>query len=112
MKFRAMLLGLAVTILPAISMSATDTNATAKQNVATPEQIEKDGQILSVVETVDNNEIAAAKAVMDKKVSKSVHDYAKLMIDQHQANLKDAEKLSKKTGINPVESDASTDLVN
>ncbi len=109
MKFRTLMLGLAISLLPAISMSAMDSSSSNK-NTATAAQIQKDGEILATVEVVDNNEIAIAKEVLSKKASKKVNEYAKMMVAQHTANLNDAEKLAKKTNIAPVESDASKDL--
>lgn len=109
MKFRILALGLAVALLPAISMSGTDVSFSNK-SAATAEQIQKDGEILASIEAVDNNEITLGNEVLKKNPSKKVKEYAKLMVDEHTANLKEAEKLSQKTNIAAVESDSSKDI--
>ena len=67
-------------------------------------QTQKDGEILAFLMTVDKNEIAIAKLALKKHTTPAIKKYAQMLKQQHTQNLKQALKLSKKTGITPVDS--------
>lgn len=70
----------------AVTCFAVDAPATAPS---------KDGAILSVISTVDNNEIAAANSVNEKNTNAAVKDYANMMLKFHNQNVQDAATLAK-----------------
>lgn len=69
-----------------------------------------DGQIIEWLIILNNNEIKAADLANTKNVSPAVKSYSDMLKKDHTKNLRDTEKLSQKTSINPVSSSESTAL--
>ena len=53
-----------------------------------------DGEIVAYMQAINNAEINVSKVAKDKQVSKPVHDFADMMIDQHNQNLETVTKIS------------------
>jgi len=70
----------------------------------------KDPEIVAFMVVLNKNEIAAADLTKQKTVNKDVKKYAALMSKEHNKNLSDIEKLSKKQNIKPVDSDMVVSL--
>lgn len=81
----------------------------SSESVAQKQQME-DQKIIEIIATIDKNEIAAANLVKQKQVSHTVRDYAKYLHRQHTKNLDKLAKLSKETGLQPMNSTLSTSL--
>lgn len=60
-----------------------------------------DVEILDMVNAVDQHEIEAASMAMKKKPSSEVRNYAKMLKEQHTANLSKTRKLAKKLDVMP-----------
>src|SRR5687768_12644952 len=69
---------------------------TAQVAVAGPNKaaMNKDGEIIAYVIALDNHEIKASDEATQKKVNSAVTDYAKMLHDDHEKNLKQANDLS------------------
>jgi putative membrane protein len=72
-------------------------------SAATEKIASKDSEIVAYMIVLDKNEIAAAKLTRQKKATKEVNDYAKLMLKEHTKNLNIIEKLRKKQNIKPID---------
>lgn len=75
-----------------------------KQTTATenPQQKKKDGQIISILVALNNNEIAGAQEALQKTTDRSVKRYASMLQREHTKNLNKTLKLSQELGIAPV----------
>ena len=69
-----------------------------------------DAEILGVVNAVDKHEINAAKEAMKKKPGAGVRDYAKMLREEHSANMKKTKSLAKQNKIKPASSQTEKDL--
>ena len=69
-----------------------------------------DDQITEVLKTANNAEIEAAKVAKSKASSTDVKNFAKMMISDHESNLKDEKKMAKSEKIKMTDSDASKSL--
>jgi putative membrane protein len=89
---------IASTLLTSFSMSAT-----AAEN--TPPSSGRDAHALAVVATADRDEIAAAKQAQTKKLGADTMAYAKMLQNDHQANLDQTRALAAKAGKDAAPSD-------
>lgn len=76
----------------------------------TQEQPVTDSKIIAIVMAVDKSEIAAARVAKKKNIAVSVLNYAKYLQQQHQNNLIQIQKLSKLTGLKPLQSATTADM--
>lgn len=74
-------------------------HTTATEN---PQQKKKDGQIISILVALNNNEIAGAQEALQKSSDRSVKRYASMLQREHTKNLDKTLKLSQELGIAPV----------
>lgn len=58
-----------------------------------------DAEILEIIITIDQNEIAAAEVARKKSLSTNVLDYADMMNTEHSANMQQANKLVSSMGL-------------
>jgi putative membrane protein len=70
----------------------------------------REGKILAVLITADNDEISAAKVALAKNVSPSVKNYAQKILHDHQKHLDETYALSKNKNIKPIESKTSQSI--
>jgi putative membrane protein len=63
----------------------------------------EDGVILAYVVALDNHEIAVSSLVPQKPASADVKSYAKMLVDDHEANLKVADALSSSQNITLID---------
>lgn len=70
---------------------------------ATEKATSSDSEIIAFMIVLNKNEIAAADLTKQKTVNKDIRNYADLMLKEHEKNLNDTEKLSKKQNIEPVD---------
>lgn len=105
----------------AVSPSDATTNPNAptmnqQQQAAQPTgpaqnaQANKDGEVVAFLIVVNKQEVAASKAALNRKLSPGVRKYALRLNRDHSKGLKDTLRLSDKTGIQPVETDAINSL--
>lgn len=66
------------------------------------QQKKKDGQIISILVALNNNEISGAQEALQKTTNHSVKRYASMLQREHTKNLNKTLKLSKDLGIAPV----------
>lgn len=71
-----------------------------------------DAEIMALVIAVDENEVHAASAAEQKKISGPVLDYARMLHTSHGKNMQDTVNVGKKLGITPVETAAVEQLHN
>jgi putative membrane protein len=71
-----------------------------------------DAKIVKLVRTANDGEIDLAKMAKSKADNKDVKDFAKMMIDEHKKNDKDAKDVAKKANVKPEDSTAAKDLKN
>lgn len=71
---------------------------------------EKDGKIIAILTTIDNNEIAAANEALKRSTNPDVKNFAQTMITDHSKNLADFKTLSQKINTPAVSSDKSNSL--
>lgn len=83
------------------SYAAMHTKATPV--VTSHAQMQKDGEIIAVLIAVDKNEIALAKEALKKQITPAIKQYARLLKRQHTQNLNETLRLSKKSGIAPID---------
>ncbi|KTD17492.1 DUF4142 domain-containing protein [Legionella jordanis] len=116
MKSKILLLSIASTLAfsPAFAASnstnqnsATTANTTSNQ-AATNNQA--DGEVLGFLVVLDQNEMTAAKDALSKKVSPKVKSYAKMLWNDHNKNLKETMRISKKMNQSPVDNSQTTAL--
>lgn len=74
------------------------------------DQAQQNGEILAILMTVDNNEIAIAKETLTKEMTPAIKKYAEMLEKQHTQNLNKAMEVSKKTGIAPVDTETVKSL--
>ncbi|MCC8363361.1 DUF4142 domain-containing protein [Lysobacter sp. A6] len=79
-------------LLAAPVVTASETPATAASDVSA------DADALSIVATVDKDEIAAAKQAQGKKLDAGAMDYARMMERDHKSNLDATRALAKQGG--------------
>jgi len=84
-------------ILTATSYAANEPTKTDKA------QVQKDGEIIAFLMTVDKNEIALAKLALTKETTPAIKKYAQMLQTQHTQNLHEALMLSKKINLAPVD---------
>jgi len=70
----------------------------------------KDTQIAKVALTINEGEIDAAEYAKGKAKNEEVKSFAKMMIDEHERNLKDTKNLAKQEKFTPEKSDLSKSL--
>lgn len=95
MKFKNLLLTIAISALPFAAVNAQALN---------------DHQIAEILETANDAEIDAAKLAEDDAENKEVKEFAKHMINEHKMNNKDMKSVVKKTKIDPEKSELSKAL--
>jgi putative membrane protein len=88
----------------------TGSEGAAGSASAQPAMTLSDGQILEVVNTVDDFEVDAASKAMKKKIGKEAREYAKMLKEQHSADQAAVKKLSKTADIKLMDSKTSDDL--
>ncbi|MBC7428268.1 MAG: DUF4142 domain-containing protein [Bacteriovorax sp.] len=66
-----------------------------------------DAQIVEILEKTNDAEIDAAKLAKSDAKNKEVKEFAKMMIDEHKMNNKEADMVEKKIKVKPEESDTS-----
>lgn len=69
-----------------------------------------DAEVLEVLSAINRNEIAAAELAIAKSTAPQVLNYAKMMEEDHQANLNEAQRLLKNAGPAPVDEAESADV--
>lgn len=69
-----------------------------------------DAQIVKIVKTADEGEVDAAKTAKSKATDSRVKDFAKLMIEDHKDNEKEAKKTAKNNNIKLEKSDVSQNM--
>ncbi len=84
--------------------------ASAPMTATAPQKL-SDAEILGIVMTVDESEIAAANVAKTKKISHMVKRYAMYIKRQHEMNLKQLHHVSKVTHIEPSSSSLSQTMV-
>lgn len=95
-------------LILAIAFAAYVPTASA-QKVGKPASL-PDTQIVKVLLTINDGEIDCAKTAKSHAQSQAVKDFAKMMADQHQQNMKDTKDVAKKNKINPEESELAKSL--
>jgi putative membrane protein len=65
-----------------------------------------DAEVLGILAAVNRNEIAAAEVAVKKNASPAVLDFARMMKQEHAANLEETRRLAKKIGAGPGETEA------
>jgi len=76
----------------------------SKQNTTTENNVQKkkDGQIISILVALNNNEISGAQEALQKTTNRYVKKYASMLQREHTKNLNKTLKLSQELGIAPV----------
>lgn len=69
-----------------------------------------DTQIAKILLTINDGEIDAAKVAKRQAQNKEVKDFASMMKDEHEKNMKETKKLAMDNKIKPEDSDASKAL--
>lgn len=69
-----------------------------------------DTQIAKILLTINDGEIDAAKTAKKHAQNQAVKDFANMMKDQHEKNMKETKEVAKKNKINPEDSDTSKAL--
>lgn len=69
-----------------------------------------EAQMLKIIDEANEAEIKAAKRAQSYGASAEVKKFAKHMIDEHKANLREAKSVAKKAKIRPQKSDMSESL--
>ncbi len=69
-----------------------------------------DTQIAKILMTIDDSEIDAGKLAGKHAQSQEVKDFAKMMVDRHQTNMKATKEFAKKNKIKPEDSDTAKAL--
>ena len=89
----------------------TSPNAASISSVnETAVQVQKDGEILDFLMTVDRNEIAITNLALEKQLTPDIKKYVQMLKQQHKQHFKQALNLSKKTGNSPIDSAAVISL--
>jgi putative membrane protein len=65
-----------------------------------------DAEILGLVNTINQNEIAAAEAASQKDVKQDVLNYASMMKSEHQNNMDQTNKVGQQVGVRPADDTA------
>ena len=94
---------LVLTIVPA---SATTETSSKSSTMADP----ADAAILTKLATVDQHEIKMARAAERKKISAQALNYARMLRDQHEQNLKDTQALAHKLHMSPRQTSETEDI--
>lgn len=71
---------------------------------------DKDAEIIALLIAVDKNEMAAAKKSIKKSTSPAIKEYSNMLYQEHKNNLDEAMKISKQTGIRPVQTSKTMSL--
>ncbi|HEX7676248.1 MAG TPA: DUF4142 domain-containing protein [Bdellovibrio sp.] len=69
-----------------------------------------DSDIAEIMKTANKAEIDAGKMAKSKASNSQVKDFAKMMVDAHEENMKDGKKIEKKEKIKSETTDTSKDL--
>lgn len=104
------MLATAILISPTVLLAQTDeaapaTTAATTDSSAATDTSQTDAEIIGWLQTLNENEIAAASLAKQKKLNSEVRGYADLMIADHTKNLHDTMSLSKKLKIVPAQND-------
>jgi putative membrane protein len=103
----ALFLGLSTAVLAEGTPSANTTPATAQTaNVQL-----KEPQIAKVLLAINDGEIDSAKMAMHRAKNDEVKKFARDMMDQHKANMKDTRALVKNEKIRPQESELCKSVI-
>lgn len=73
-------------------------------------QAQTDAKVLGAMIVLNQNEIASAQMAEKKSSNPAVVNYAKLMVNQHNNNLREMENMSRKLGVMPEQGNAAMDL--
>ncbi|KTD22909.1 Predicted outer membrane protein [Legionella lansingensis] len=92
----------------AVTPSHTTNSGTAAQ--ASAAQNQQDGEVIGFLIVLNQNEMAAAKDALNKKVNPKVKSYARMLYNDHSKNLKDTMKISKKIGQSPAQTNKVASL--
>lgn len=90
-----------INIFLILFFSSNSIYAYSTNKVQSHEAFKTDSAVLAQIMVIDQNEIAAAKVVLRKKVSSPVRNFAGLMITQHSQNYYQAKHIAHMTGIAP-----------
>lgn len=69
-----------------------------------------DAEVLAKLIAINQHEINAAKLAEKKKVSRPVQEFAQMLREQHDRNLRDTQDLAKQIGVRPHESAECAEL--
>ncbi len=69
-----------------------------------------DSQIAKIVMTIDDSEIDAGKLARKHAQSQEVKDFAQMMVDRHETNMKATKEFAKKNKIKPEDNDTAKAL--
>lgn len=106
MKSKVLLLSLCASTMAFAASNQMNQNnhmstPTTQQHAVTSSKA--DGEVIGFLVVLDQNEMAAAKDAMSKKVNPKVKAYAKMMWNDHNQNLKKTMKISKKINQAPLQ---------
>lgn len=94
--------GVPATTPPPITIDAQGNSPAAPDNAAVAPGQFNDAEILGVVNTVDEIEVKAAAKAEKKKIGPEAMAYAKMLQDQHKADLDANKALGKRIGVKPA----------
>lgn len=100
---------LALTITT-LSLAVFSVSAPAA-NEKSAEKKMTDGEIAQTLITINEGEIDAGKYAERHAQKPEVKEYAKMMVDEHQANVKATKAMAKKEGISPKKNDDAKDIM-
>lgn len=101
---------MAQTATPAANPAATNLMTRSASKAATSNL--PDTQIAKILLTINDGEIDAGKVAKSNAQNQAVKDFAAMMVDQHEKNVRETKDLVKKNKINPEDSDAAKALNN
>jgi putative membrane protein len=87
-----------------LNASTATMSHSSNKSVKSEAKSQKDGEIIAILVTLNNNEIAVAREALKKSKNPNIKQFAKLLKKSHTQNLNEILKISKKTGISPVQS--------
>lgn len=87
--------------------------SSCSESTAKPAQEQQlgDNQIINIMMTVDQEEIAASQLATKKCASSAVDNYAKYLIHMHQQNFNELSLLTTQLNLTPTESDISNSMI-
>ncbi len=98
--------GTAPTTAPTSNTTGTTSGATTRGTPPSASAI-PDTQIAKILLTINEGEIDAGKVAKSNAQSKAVKDFAAMMVDQHEKNVRETKDLAKRNKINPEDNDTA-----